>query len=96
MPNIQNNGSPYPIRLTEEFIQNLSCIYSERVLDQIHSLVSILPQNPEIGSSNVRNSLENRYGTNIRKLAVSTFVIVYRFDGIRIDALALIYGPTIR
>ena len=85
-----------PIRIAEEFIDALSCIYSERVLTQIKNLVSLLAVTPEIGSSHVRPALSQLYGPNLRKMPVSTFVIVYRFDGECVDVLALVYGPTVK
>lgn len=86
----------YPVRIAQEFIESLATIYSERVLGQIKNLVSQLETSPEIGSTQVRPFLAELYGPGLRKLAVSTFVIVYRFDGNKVDVLALVYGPTIR
>lgn len=43
----------------------------------------------------MRASLSKRYGDKLRKLPVSTFVIVYRFDGEMVDVLALVYGPAV-
>lgn len=88
-------GKPYLIRITEEFIEGLAQVWSPRVLDHIKGLIEMLPRNPEIGSTRVRASLSRRYGDNLRKLPVSTFVIVYRFDGKTVDVLALVYGPSI-
>ena len=90
-----NDGEVCPIRLSEEFIEGLSRVWSVRVLDHIQNLVSLLPANPELGSPVIRESLIRRYGTSLRKLNVSTFVIVYRFqDGVA-DVLAIVYGPRI-
>lgn len=86
----------FPLRITEEFIDGLARIYSKRVLDQIKNLVSLLETASELGSSQVRPALTARYGKGIRKLPVSTFIIVYRFDGQTVDVLALVYGPTIK
>lgn len=85
----------YPIRISEESIGGLSTIYSERVLEQIANLLDLLKISPEIGSPRVRASLSKRYGDKLRKLPVSTFVIVYRFDGEVVDVLALVHGPTV-
>lgn len=85
----------YPIRLTDEFVEGLAHVWSPRVLDHIRGLIALLPTNPKIGSPRVRRSLRARYGENLRKLTVSTFVIVYRFDGETIDVLALVYGPSV-
>lgn len=86
---------PYPMRLSDEFVEGLVRIWFQRVLDHIHDLVSMLPSMPQMGSVDVRESLRRRYGDNLRKLNVSTFVIVYRFDGAVIDVLAIEYGPAV-
>lgn len=83
------------LRIADEFVYSLAGIYSERVLAQIKKLLSLLPDNPEMGSADVRASLTSTYGPDLRKLPVSTFVIIYRYDGEFIDVLALVYGPTI-
>lgn len=87
---------PKRIRISDEFIQGLAQIYSGRLLDRIRNLLSLLPDNPEIGSRNVRQSLIDQFGDGIRKLPVSTFVIVYRVSEEYVDVLALVYGPSIR
>lgn len=87
--------SEYPLRISEELSEGLATIWSQRVLDHIRSTVSMLPKNPELGSPQVRPSLARHYGSNLRKLNMSTFVIVYRFDGEIVDVLALVYGPSI-
>ena len=86
---------PKKLRIADEFVNALAGIYSQRVLDHIRNLLSLLTDNPELGSANVRQSLVDRYGEGIRKLPVSTFVIVYRISGNHIDVLALVYGPAI-
>ena len=83
----------HPLRIAEEFSQGLSLIWSDRVLGQIRHLLELLATMPEIGSENVRPALKVRYGERIRKLPVSKFIIIYRFDGSTIDVLALVYGP---
>ena len=86
---------PKKLRIADEFVYALAGIYSQRVRDHIRNLISLLPENPELGSANVRQSLSDRYGIGIRKLPVSTFVIVYRISDDFIDVLALVYGPSI-
>lgn len=83
------------LRIADEFVYALSEIYSERVLGQISNLLELLSENPEMGSSDVRESLSRVYGPNLRKLPVSTFVIVYRYENDVVDVLALVYGPTV-
>ena len=88
---------PRPVlRIAEEFSIGLSHIYSEKLLQRIRSTLELLPALPEMGSPNVRQSLIDRYGINVRMIPVSTFVIVYRYENDAIDVLALVCGPTIR
>ena len=50
---------------------------------------------PQMGSPLVRRCLSEAYGEGIRQIAVSTYLIVYRYDGDSVDVLALVYGPTV-
>ena len=86
---------PKQLRIADEFTNALAGIYSQRVLDHVRNLISLLPENPELGSANVRQSLIDRYGTGVRKIPVSTFAIVYRITESSIDVLALVYGPAV-
>ena len=86
---------PKKLRIADEFTYALASIYSQRLLDHIRNLLSLLSDNPELGSSHVRQSLVDRYGVGIRKIPVSTFVIVYRIADDSVDVLALVYGPSI-
>lgn len=86
---------PKKLRIADEFTYALAGIYSQPLLDRIRNILSLLPDNPELGSSNVRQSLIDCYGEGIRKFPVSTFVIVYRISGDFVDVLALVYGPAI-
>lgn len=88
MPNAQ-------LRIADEFAYALSNIYSKRVLAQIRKLIELLAENPEMGSADVRDSLTKLYGSNLRKLAVSKFLIIYRYDDQFVDVIALVYGPTV-
>lgn len=83
------------LRISDEFVYALSGIYSERLLDHIRSILELLADNPHLGSRNVRQCLVDRYGENLRKIPVSTFVIVYRISDEHVDVLALVYGPSI-
>lgn len=95
---LEGEGAPrrFAVRIADEFVFGLATVYSQRVLDQIRQYVILLETSPEIGSANVRQSLKDRFGEGIRKIPISTFVIVYRFDGETVDVLALVYGPRIR
>lgn len=86
---------PKKLRIADEFIYALAGIYSQRLLDQIQNILDLLLEDPELGSRNVRQSLIDRYGEGLRKIPVSTFVIIYRVSPDHIDVLALVYGPSI-
>ena len=86
---------PKTLRIADEFTYALASVYSQRLLDRIRNILCMLPDNPELGSSNVRQSLKDRYGEGIRKFPVSSFVIVYRVSEDFVDVLALLYGPSI-
>ena len=96
MPKAPVELVPYPIKLSDEFVWGLGQVWSERVVGQIRHLIDLLPTMPEIGSLDVRPALARLYGPNLRKLTVSTFVIIYRFDGTTVDVLACVYGPSVK
>ena len=81
--------------ISNEFVEALSNISSTALLDRIHGLLQSIHEFPAIGSPNVRKSLVDRYGEGLRKMPVSTFVIVYRVTDDAIEILALVYGPSI-
>lgn len=83
------------LRIAEEFSAALAEIYSTRVLSRIESVVRSLVQFPETGSPRVRCCLIEQYGDNLRQIPVSTFLVVYRYDGKTVDVLALVYGPAV-
>ena len=83
------------LRISEEFSANLADIYSERVLGRIWDALNNLQSFPEMGSVRVRRCLSDQYGEGLRQVPLSTFLIVYRYDGHVVDVLALVYGPSV-
>ena len=83
------------LRIAEEFVSALGEVYSDRVLARIRDVLSNLQAFPEMGSPRVRACLTNLYGEGLRQIAISTFLIVYRYDGETVDVLALVYGPSV-
>lgn len=63
--------------------------------DQTQAPVALLASTPETGSPNVRDSPARRYGPGIRKLSVSSFVIVCRYDGEVTNVLAMAHGRNV-
>ena len=83
------------LRIADEFIDALSDINSERVLERIKAALNNLQDFPEMGSPRVRPCLTSIFGDGIRQIPISTFLIVYRYDGETVDVLALVYGSTV-
>lgn len=84
------------VRIADEFVYDIAAIDSPHVLSEIRTSVELLATNPEMGSPNVRRSLKAAFGEGIRKIPVSTFVIIYRYENGVVDVLACVYGPRIR
>lgn len=83
------------LRIADEFTDTLAEIYPDALPSRIYSAVSSLVTFPDSGSPLVRKSLVERYGEDIRQLAVSRYVNVHRHVGDTVDVLALVYGPSI-
>lgn len=83
------------LRIADEFTDALAEISSDALPSRIYSAASSLAAFPDSGSPLVRKSLVERYGEDIRQLAVSRFAIAHRHVGDTVDVLALVYGPSI-
>lgn len=83
---------------TDEFIEGVAQIYSERVLTELNGALNSIRSFKDLGSGFVYPSLRRRYGDDVRKFPVSPFVIVYRYDKERnrIEFLALPHEKTVR
>lgn len=84
------------LRIADEFVYDLTTITSQRLLKEIREAVSLLADHPEMESPDVRPSLTRAFGSGIRKLTVSPFVIVYRYHDDIVDVLSCVYGPRVR
>lgn len=84
------------LRIADEFVYDIAAITLERVLAEIRETVSLLATAPEMGLPSVRASLKRAFGPNLRKLPVSSFIIVYRYEGGVVDVLACVCGPRVR
>ena len=82
--------------IAEEFAYGLANVYSDTLRKRIFGLLRSIQEFPGMGSADVRDSLVERYGEGLRKIGVSSFVIVYRLTDTTIEVLSLVYGPTIR
>ena len=89
-------GTPRELRISDEFVCDLAQVWSEPLRERIRTQLASLQAFPEMGSTDVRPSLTRRYGPGLRKLCISTFVIVYRLTDDAIEVLALVAGPRVR
>ncbi|MEG1561210.1 MAG: type II toxin-antitoxin system RelE/ParE family toxin [Raoultibacter sp.] len=86
----------YEVVVADSFIEDAAALYSDTVFNQLQHFILLLETSPEIGSPRVRASLKAIYGEGIRKIALSSFLIIYRFKNNRVDVLALVYGPSVK
>lgn len=86
------------VRYTDTFIDGIASIHSEPLLEQLDRRLVAIESFPGLGSSDVRQSLIERYGAGNRKFPVPPFAIIYRYDeqADLIGFLALPYEKTVR
>lgn len=91
----EDNEESYELQIAQEFIEELSKIYSDRLLNRIRHTLSFLGSFPGIGSTQVCPVLTKIYGEGIRKIPVSIFTIIYRVNNQTVEVLALVPGPKV-
>lgn len=67
------------IVFTEGFMDDVAIVEREEKLDEILDAISILEDSPEIGSAILSESLQRRFGPQVRKLIVRPFDIIYDY-----------------
>lgn len=82
-------------RIADEFVEALAGVSSDRVLARIRAALDSLGAFPEMGSPLVRRSITNLYGEGLQQIPISSFLVVYRYDGKFVDVLTLVYGPSV-
>ena len=83
------------LRIADEFLEGLADVYSDRILARVRAVLEGLRAFPEMGSPLVRRSVADLYGEGLRQIPISSFLVVYRYDGEFVDVLALVYGPSV-
>ena len=68
------------VLLSEGFKQDLLGVESDRVLSAIFNALDLLEVMPTAGSRDVPESALALFGPGVRKLVVSPFDIIYRYD----------------
>ena len=65
------------IVFTEGFMADAAIVEREEKLDEILDTIALLEDAPEIGSAILPASIRRRYGSQVRKLVVRPFDILY-------------------
>lgn len=67
------------IVFTEGFLADAAIVEREEKLDEILGTIELLEDTPEIGSAILPASIRRRYGSQVRKLVVRPFDIIYDY-----------------
>jgi plasmid stabilization system protein ParE len=68
------------LKITETFVAEASQIYTDKLFNKVFQMVDTLKTMPELGSRNLPESIIKKYGSGCRKLVVSPFDIIYRYN----------------
>lgn len=83
------------VRLSARFVSELSEIASEKALRHAKRLVTLISQQPDMGSPQVSPSLAARFGENLRFMALDGYLVLYRHENGAVEFLAFLSGPTV-
>lgn len=67
------------IVFTEGFMADAAIVEREEKLDEILDTIALLEDAPKIGSAILPASIRRRYGSQVRKLVVRPFDIIYDY-----------------
>ncbi len=68
------------VELTERFINDAAQIWSDQVLDHVYSVVTVLESFPQLGSTDIPQSVRREFGFNVRKCVVVPIDLIYEYD----------------
>lgn len=68
------------IRYTEQFIEDVRSIQLASKRREVRRRIEQLSDFPDLGSSNLSESIVEQYGSCVRKLIVNPFIVVYEID----------------
>ena len=83
----------FAVRVTENFIEELACIESERIVARFQMILESLCGNPSMGSRNANDQIERLYGPGLYTYAVAAYEVIYRYDGTTVEFLGLTLLP---
>lgn len=66
--------------ITEDFVDDLSQVWSARVSKRIREPLENLETYPELGSTLLPVRMRKTYGESVRRLTVAPFDVIYEFD----------------
>lgn len=74
----------------EEFLDDAAAIWSSSVQRHLVKALQAIEAFPELGSANIPESIRERYGARVRKMAICSFDLDYEYDS-EADVV-LVYG----
>ena len=81
----------YEIRYTEAFIEDAASVSLESKRHEIRRRVEQLASFPEMGSANLPESIRARYGSDVRKLVVNPFLVIYEVSDDAVEMLGIVH-----
>lgn len=85
-----------PVTFSDPFLDELKGVGSDALANEVWQLAETLRHFPQLGSAMVGDPIASRYGQDIRKLPVGSFLVIYCFDGGIVTFLALVSGSRVR
>ena len=81
------------LRYADAFVREASAIRLASKRQELRSRIEMLVELPQMGSSNLPQSIIEQYGPNVRKLVVSPFIVVYEInlESSTVDVLGLVH-----
>ena len=80
---------------TDAYESMLMELLTNRQLDKVEEIEHCLSVFPDTGSPLVRDALVLRFGSNLRKIVVDGYILVYRHDEDVVRMLAAVPGKSV-
>lgn len=78
-PKLQSGVKMASIDFAEEFIEDMLQVEISSKEEEIFEAISLLEEAPEIGSQILPLSIRRRFGSDVRKLVVKPFDVIYQY-----------------
>ena len=84
----------FVVRVTENFIEELACIDSERIVARLQMILESLCGNPTMGARNENQLVEQLIDLAGRfSYSVAAYEVLYRYDGAVVELLGMSLLP---